>query len=196
MFEIEKENLVVLKPNAEGLWTVGGEGFDDNIFYRCLVDRDENDTVVNYMINGFNVNTYDFEKNFELAHTRIMRDWQQCSLLNPEGKKLTKTAFVKQLDVHCYTGYSYGECRKIRTYVGYGMWSTPETTGFELYSFDPMIRENKRDFLNSVYRMYLATIEGNMEYIDDKEICYGNAGKPISYAKPKIVVRTENTFIL
>lgn len=170
---MNRENLVILKDNAELLYTLGGDGFELNKFYRCI----QNDK--SYIVNGYSFGEIEFDKLFETAYARILRDWRKANLFKFNGgyQPMSKTAFKGIIDLRRYGSVRTG------FYVGYVMFGNRE-----LYQFDSAFAiRDKKTAVEEFYSMYLLTIGGDMTYIDNGSITYGNCGTPIGYGKPRIM---------
>ena len=88
------KTLCILKGSKE--LKLDNDAMYPNTFYRCL-EGDKKDIYV----YGYNMPISEFEKNFEFAYERIMRDWERISLVK-NGKPISKTAFKALANVHTY----------------------------------------------------------------------------------------------
>jgi hypothetical protein len=159
---MDKSNLVILRGSKE--LKIDGEVFIPLTFYRSIAVT-ENATIV----NGFCIPIQEIERDFELAYDKIMRDWELIGLV-VGGKAISKKAFTELIDVHVYGK----QTNNIRT----GFFSThPKEC---LYGFYPMYSENKAKQIANMYGMYLSTIDGDMNYVDQEYIQFGNCGIPLS----------------
>ena len=161
---MDKTSMVILKGTESGLV------YEPNKFYRHCLDVDYD---FPHMIYGASITKEAFNEYFEYAHERIMRDWTKMNLV-VDGKPVTKKEFKELADVH-----TYGSGRKNLKIIFFG--ATKDCR----YGFYPM-QGSKAANLNEAYNMYLDTINGNMEYIDDKDIQFGNTGIPIGYGDLRV----------
>jgi hypothetical protein len=159
---MDKSNLVILRGSKE--LKIDGEVFTPLTFYRSI-EVTENATIV----NGFCIPNDELERDFELVYDKVMRDWELIGLV-VGGKAISKKAFTELVDVHQYGRQNQNN--------RIGFFSThPKEC---LYGFYPMYNENKAKQLGNMYVMYLATIEGDMGYIDQEYIQFGNCGIPLT----------------
>jgi hypothetical protein len=86
------------------------------------------------------------------------------------GKAISKKAFTELIDVRVYGK----QTQNLR--IGFVMTNPKEC----LYGFYPMYNENKAKQVANMYGMYLSTIEGDMNYVDQEYIQFGNCGTPLS----------------
>jgi len=168
---MDKKSLVTLKGDKS--IEVDGQRYDVNRFYRHL---ETGETQYAHMVYGMKMSKEFFDEHFEYAYDRIMRDWSQMSLLN-DGQPITKTAFKKLADVHTYTGRD-GYGKRVKNFI-----ILFRVGGLEkrMYGFYPTFSETKAKTLDSVYKYYLATVNGDMTYIDGENIQFGNRGIPMVY---------------
>jgi hypothetical protein len=165
---MNKENLVVLKGNeALKLQT---DTMYPNKYYRCL-KASENDNV-QYCIYGIIFDQEGFDKYFEFAYDRIMRDWERIGLLK-NGKAISKTAFKELANVD-----TYGKKNRNLRIIFFGL---PKEC---MYGFYPPFCENKSKQLDNMYQWYGNVINASpycMSYFDGESIQFGNCGIPIVY---------------
>lgn len=160
-------DLVTLHTALEA--TKGETKFRKDIFYRH-VDYGNG----NHVVNGEDFTDVEFNSLFEDAITKVKRDWIEIGLLKPNGSPISKNAFKNLADIH---RYGYG--RKTLKVLAF------RKTRDKIYAFYPDII-NIEQTINECYRWYLETINGNTSFLDDKMICFGNCGMPLTYSKLKI----------
>lgn len=165
---MKKSNLVVLKTSESLFWET--ERFDLNRVYRCLEPVESGDKD-NYMINAEWFSKEEFEKYFEFAHDRVMRDWTQLNLLK-DGKAITFAEFKRRVDVHTYGS----QTNNVR--IGFVGISKEN-----FYKFYPFADGNKQIQLRQMYDMYLYTIDESPYYLDNRGIQFGTFGVHVSYVR-------------
>lgn len=162
---MDRENLVVLKGDKELI--LGSETLYPNKYYRCLkateMDADS------YFVDGNNMTHSFFEKYFEFAYDRIMRDWETIGLTKG-GKLVNKTTFRELANVH-----TYGKQSNNLRIIFFGL---PKDC---MYGFYPIYNENKAKQLNAMYSWCEQVIGGYMGYFDQDCIQFGKYGIPINY---------------
>jgi hypothetical protein len=161
---MDKNSLVILRGSKE--LKIDEEVFTPLTFYRSIAVT-ENATIV----NGFCIPNQEIERDFELAYDKVIRDWELIGLV-VGGKPITKKKFKELADVHVY-GRQTNNNR-----IAFFNTHPKEC----LYGFYPMYNENKAKQLDSLYVLYLETVNGNMSYIDQEYIQFGNCGIPLSYS--------------
>ena len=158
------KELVILKETK----STGKEtDIKPNHFYRCMVVDG------GYLICGEYVTKRIAETVYENAIDRIVRDFKQLGLLNADNTKLSKTEFKKLASVH-----KYGKGKHAMRIIAFQCVN--EKNDRILYGFYPMTG-NLTEVFNECYQMYLDTVFGNTEHIDNDDIQFGNCGIPISY---------------
>jgi hypothetical protein len=157
-------DLVILHTALEA--TKGETKFVKNHLYRHIDFENGN-----HVICGEPFTDVEFKSLFEDAMDKVKRDWIEIGLLKQNGSKISKNAFKELADVH-----EYGSGRK--TYKVLYFRKTKDI----IYGFYPVLA-NKSDSINQAYEWYLQTLNNNYEYLDDRDICFGNMGVPLSYTK-------------
>jgi len=162
---IQQDNLVILREGVD-VPIVETLNFQHNKFYRSI--RLEEGSTTNTMVNGV-IFGADFDKYFEFAHTKIMRDFQTIGLLKDNLKPLSKTAFKERIHIQefstkgLYRAFAYVHPKEL------------------LYSFDTPFKETKKSFLDAIYGYYVDVCNGIMDMVDQEFIKFGNSGIPITY---------------
>ena len=180
MKTMREDNLVILrgfKPIE-----ISNETYYPNKYYRSIALTEGDRTQI--LVFGKVFNKEHFDETFEFAHARVLRDWTEICLLKEGNKPLTKKAFNEQADVHVYGNRS----SKIR--IIYFRNSREPIYGFYVYN------STKAKDLKDAYEMYIETINGSTEYLDSKEIQFGNRGIPIAYGDLGVWKETPKPFIL
>lgn len=162
---MNKENLVVLR--GDKALEFETEAMYPNRYYRCL-KATENDST-QYCIYGIIFDQAGFDKNFEYAYDRIMRDWELIGLIKG-GKLIGKTAFKELANVH-----TYGKQSNNLRIIFFGF---PKEC---MYGFYPIYNENKSKQLDAMYLLCNVVIGGEMRWFDNENIQFGNCGIPLSY---------------
>ena len=169
---LRKNHQVVLK--SQDGFIYADNQFKSNTFYRCIQlskgKRSE------FMVYGCIFSAKDFKEKFEYAIDRIKRDFVELGLLKSNLSIISKNLFSTSADVH-----QYGSKRSSSLHVWYFRISRDM-----IYGFYPS-QGSRAKQLAECYQMYLETLEGNMDYIDCGDICFGNCGIPISYGKLRVV---------
>lgn len=165
---MKAENLVVLHSAIQA--TKGFTVYRANHFYRCIPDSD----TLGFLINGEWFNKQEYNSLFETAQTKILRDFEAMGLL-VNGKPISKSAFVKQADIH-----QYGNGRN-----NLKIWYFRNSREC-IYGFYPM-RGTKAENTNQCYQWYLDIINGNMECVDEHDVMFGNCGIPLAYGELRIM---------
>jgi hypothetical protein len=160
-----KTSLVVLRGDKELEFET--DTMYPNTYYRSI-QVTENDQE-EYIVYGIKFDKAGFDKNFEYAYDKVMRDWENIGLIK-KGKLVSKKAFNELASVHLY-GKQINNLRII--FFG--------TTQFGRYGFYPKFRENQAKQLLTIYQWCVNVIEGDMTYFDFEYIQFGNKGIPISY---------------
>lgn len=165
---MNKTNLVVLKTAEPLFWE--DQRFDLNKVYRCLSPVESGDEH-NYMIYAEWFTQAEFDKYFEYAYDRVIRDWEQLNLVK-DGKPVSFAEFKRRLDIHTY-GKQIDNIR-----IGY-LGISKEN----LYKFYPIADGNKQIQAKQMYEMFLYTLDENMYYLDNHSIQFGTFGVHISYVR-------------
>lgn len=166
---LKKENQVVLK-SQDGFFYADTK-FSANHFYRCieLSERKRSE----FLVYGCIFSAKEFAEKFEYAIDRIKRDFVELGLLKPNHDVISKSLFSASADIH-----QYGTRSKLH------VWYFRNSKD-RIYGFYPS-QGSKKDQLAECYQMYLETLNGNMDYLDCGDICFGNCGIPISYGKLRV----------
>ena len=167
---MDKTNLIVLRGDTALEFQT--DTLYPNTYYRCL-KVEEND-YEEYLVYGIIFDKEGFDKNFELAYDRIMRDWERIGLIK-KGKLVSKKAFNELASVHLY-GKQTNNLRII-------LFGHPKEC---MYGFYPKYRENQAKQLLTMYEWCINVIGGDMNYFDFKYIQFGNSGVPLSYGNLRI----------
>lgn len=162
---MKKENLVVSK--LEVKFDKGHSEFRPNHFYRCLPENGD------FLIYGEWFTQAERAELFETVHERMLRQFESLGLI-VGGKPISKTAFVKQADIH-----TYGRGNR-----GLKIWFFRNSRNI-IWVFYPMQGAKAKNAIEC-YNWFLELIEGNMESIDSEDVCFGDAGIPLSYGKLRI----------
>ena len=162
---MNKENLVVLR--GDKALEFQTDTMYPNTYYRCLKATENDDT--QYCIYGIIFDQAGFDKNFEYAYDRIMRDWERIGLIKG-GKLIGKTAFKELANVHTY-GKQTNNLRII-------LFGLPKEC---MYGFYPIYSENKAKQLDAMYKWCIQVMEGYTGYFDQENIQFGRNGVPLSY---------------
>lgn len=159
--------LVILR-GSKAL-TLGTDTFTPNTAYRCLeaVENRKN----GYIVYGVWFSKSEFNKNFEFAYDRIVRDLEGIGLI-VNNKVVSKNKFKQMADVHTYVSYRVKPFH-IVLFKGVDI----------LYGFYPCFRESKADTLNYTYNNLVKFFEGDLIPVDQDFIQLGNKGIPISGGK-------------
>lgn len=171
---MKKENLVILKAKV-GEFTHGHSTFKPFVYYRCLPDMDK-DRLIGYIIFGEWFSIEDYNQFFDLVYDRIMADFHDLGLFDSDSKVISKTAFKKRANIQTYTN---GRANGV-----YHIWYIRDSRE-RIYGFYPS-QGNQRDNLSECYEFLLQIISGNMEPIDEEDVCFGNSGIPLDYRKLSI----------
>jgi len=162
---MNKTSLVVLRGDKELEFET--DTMYPNTYYRSI-QASEND-VNEYIVYGIKFDQAGFDKNFEYAYDKVMRDWESIGLIK-KGKLISKKAFNELASVHLY-GKQTNNLRII--FFGGGESGR--------YGFYPKYRENQAKQLLAIYQWCINVIEGDMEYFDFQYIQFGKYGIPIYY---------------
>ena len=162
---MNKTNLIVLRGDTALEFQT--DTLYPNTYYRCL--KVEENGIEEYLVYGIVFDKQGFDKNFELAYDRIMRDWEHIGLIK-KGKLVNKKVFNELASVHLY-GKQTNNLRII-------LFGHPKEC---MYGFYPKYRENQAKQLLTIYQWCINVIEGDMEYFDFKYIQFGRNGVPINY---------------
>jgi hypothetical protein len=168
---MNKENLVVLR--GDKALEFETEAMYPNRYYRCL-KATENDST-QYCIYGIIFDQAGFDKNFEYAYDRIMRDWELIGLTKG-GKLINKTAFKERANVH-----TYGKQTNNLRIIFFGF---PKEC---MYGFYPIYNENKAKQLDAMYKWCIQIMDGYTGYFDQENILFGNCGIPLSYGGLRVI---------
>ncbi len=177
---IRKDNLVVLKEGVSTFKTDASQTeFKPNTFYRSI--ELTNEDIRQILVFGVIFST-DFDDIFELAQTRILRDFEQLGII-VNGKLISRTAFGKLLNIH-----QYGRGRS-GFKIGY-IYTHPKEL---LYGFFPyFIGETKLTTIKVAYQNVFNIVEGGMNCVDEHIVQFGNCGIPIG-ANPSSRLRVRDT---
>lgn len=157
-------DLVVLHSALEA--TKGETKFRKDHFYRHIGFNNGQ-----HVINGENFTDVEFKSLFIDVMDKVKKDWIELGLLKPDGSKISKTAFKELADIHGGRRIKILYFHKTRDCI-YGFY--PDWT-------------NAKDAVNQAYEWYLQTMfNNNYEYLDDKDICFGNCGLPLTFRKLRI----------
>lgn len=172
---ISKNDLVILK---EGVSTFeeGQVEFKPNTFYRSIILSNGNHKEV--LVYGVVFVNENFDNIFEFAYDKVIRDFKLCGLIKPNGKPISKTAFGKLADIHSYTSY------RTKSGLYKAFFYTQVKRG--IYAFESSFKETKRSFLNTVYSYFICVINGNMDFIDNNLIQFGNCGIPLTFSDLRV----------
>lgn len=164
---IRKADLVVLKEGVKGFDTERTT-FKANTFYRSIFL--ENESHVEVLIHGEIFVNDSYSDNFELAHTRILRDFETIGIVE-NNKLVSKTAFGKLCNIHTYGGSRNG--LKIAF-----IYTHPKEL---MYGFFPYFRGgNKKQVILDAYNEAQSIVDGNLTSIDRHIVQFGNQGLPLS----------------
>jgi len=164
---MKKENLVILKGKST-LISQCGTRIEPNKHYRCIEVSEG--TRKEFLVYGIVFLESEFNELFLYLHDVIMDEMSEIGLL-PNMKPLTKKAFIDGIDLH-----TYGKGQN-KLFIGF--FGSKVNT---LIGFYPSFRgDTKKDFLDSAYRNYQDTLNGDMDSIDGETIQRGNSGIPICY---------------
>ena len=161
---MNKDNIVVLK--GDKALEFQTDTMYPNTFYRCLEVAENNNK--QYCIYGIIFDQVGFDKYFEFGYDKIIRDWLSIGLIESNGKLISKSKFKSLANVH-----TYGKVLNNNRIILFGI---PNKC---LYGFYPMYSENKSKQLDATYEWAKQTFIGNMRYIDQDSIQFGNCGIPI-----------------
>lgn len=163
---INKDELVVLKGTDK--ITMGQDIFKPHHFYRHSI------MPTGHLVWGVHFTNTEFYTHFELAHTRVLRDFTAIGILPPVNPQpISKTLFTHLADIHVY-----GTGRKALKVWYFG-------TKQCRYGFYPM-QGNQRENQAECYQYYCDLISGDMTALDDKEVKFGNCGIPLVYSELRI----------
>lgn len=146
--------------------TKGETNFRKNRFYRHFKFEDGT-----HVVDGENFTDTEFKSLFEDVLAKVVRDWIMIGLLNENGERINKTAFSKLADIH-----QYGIGRKTLKVLYF------RNSRDIIYGFYPDFTTIK-DCINQSYEWYLQTLNNEYKFLDDKDICFGNCGVPLTYSK-------------
>jgi len=161
------DSLVILK-NSEQL-EFETCTFRPNHFYR----HRKNET--QHLVHGVIFDDKKFNELFELAHTKVLRDFKAIGLLPENNKPVSKTKFTSLADIHLYG-------RNSRT--GKNIWFFRKFKDM-IYGFYPM-QGTKVENQKECYQWYLELIEGNVSCLDEADVQFGNTGIPIGYGNLRV----------
>src|SRR5574337_1279132 len=153
---MDRFSLAILKGEKSIL--IKGEVFNANTFYRFL---DYSETHV--MIYGVIFSKIEFDEKFEFAYDKVIRDWTNFGLIKPNGKVISKSAFNKVLDVHCYKTNS--------KYIGFIMNSRQIIYGFYHNRLCRL-----KDLRELAYNNFVNVIKGDVSALDNFQIQFWNFG--------------------
>lgn len=165
---MDKNNLVVLKGSKP--FSIGDGHFLPNTYYRCLPPEKPTDI---YLIWGYGIVPDQYIDKFEFVHDRIIRDWTNIGLI-VNSKPISKTAFARLANIHTYGNQK----NNLRIYF----FGPKECQ----YGFYPLLRENRTQQLVYLYEMFIETLLGDMTWVDDHNIQFGNCGTPIGYGNLRV----------
>jgi hypothetical protein len=167
---MKKENLVILKGTEKQVFQTAT--IQPNKHYRCI--RLTESKRSEYLVYGIVFDENDFNRLFELSHTRVMRDFKTLGIVTENGKPISKSLFTNLADKH-----KYGTWKNALQ-----IWLFRSSREL-MYGFYPM-QGTKLEVQKECYQWYLDIVNGNMESIDDEDVMFGNCGIPISYGKLRI----------
>ena len=142
-----------------------------NVFYRHLELKEGKK--IEHLVHGIVFSDKDFFEKFEAAYQKVINDWNLIGLLK-DGKSISKSQFKKLADIH-----TYGRGKK-----SLNIWYFRNSIDI-IYGFYPS-QGNLKIQLEECYEWYLEMISGNLESIDNGDICFGNRGIPLCYGKLSI----------
>jgi len=167
---MDKTNLVILKADKQLI--LAEDTYQANRLYRCFTPTENGSE--EFLIYGNNISYLDFDKYFEFAYNRVMREWESLGLL-VNGKPISKAKFKALADIH-----TYGK-RKVlfirNSEIIYGFY---------------VLETNNVETLYRSYEAYLDLLSGNTTYLDRAIIQRGNRGIPLSGGSLKFY---ENNFV-
>lgn len=167
---MKTEHLVILKGNEKLEFKTGI--VEPHKHYRCISITDNG--ITQYLVYGFVFTKEDFDCLFELSHIRIIRDFKALGLITPNGKPLSKAAFIKMANIHKYGTFKYAK----------QIWVFRNSRDL-IYGFYPS-EGTKVETGKECYRWFLEVIQGNMSSIDNGNIVFGNSGIPLIYSKLRV----------
>lgn len=160
-------NLVILATALQA--TKGTTSFLANRFYRHSVLEKNL-----HLVYGETFTQVEFDSLFINAIDRVKADFKKIGILGADEKPISKSLFTKLADIH-----TYGSDRK-----GYKIWYFRGARDL-IYGFYPM-QGTKKENQTECYQWYLDILNGNHECLDDRDVCFGNCGIPLSYSKLRI----------
>ena len=163
--KMNKTNLVMVETPIER----GTTTFKKNNFYRHIVL--ENNL---HLINGETFTNKEFDRLFILAIDRVKADFKKIGILGENDKPISKSLFTRVADIH-----TYGSGRK-----GYKIWYFRGGKDL-IYGFYPM-QSNQRENQRECYQWYLDILNGEVDCLDERDVCFGNCGIPLSYSRLRI----------
>jgi hypothetical protein len=116
----------------------------------------------------------EFKSLFENAIDRVKNDWKQIGILGENDKPISKSLFTKLADIHIF---GYGTRAMKVWYFSNGRGS--------IYGFYPM-QGTKIENQKECYEYYLDILNGKCEHLDERSVCFGNSGYPLSYTRLRI----------
>jgi hypothetical protein len=161
---MNKDNLVICKEGFE----TETEKFVNGKVYRCFSLGEGDDKEL--LVYGVVFDVEHFNKHFKYTHDVIIQEWEKLGLI-VNSKPISKTGFKELLDCH---KYGRGRGSFYSGYIGH-----PKEC---CYQFNTNYSEPKTTFINGAYANFLQVCNGDMYSVDNKMICRGNSGYPISFA--------------
>jgi hypothetical protein len=95
---MKKENLVILKGTEKQAFKT--DTILPNKHYRCICLTEGKRS--EYLVYGIVFDKDDFNRLFELSHTRVMRDFKTLGIVTENGKPISKSLFTYLADKHKY----------------------------------------------------------------------------------------------
>lgn len=177
---MDKDNLVILRGRSI-LVTECGTKLEPKKDYRHMAITENG--VTEHLVYGIKFDDQTFKQLFVYLYDALLVEWTENGLY-PNGKVLSKSAFVKLLNVHTYGG---GKNKLFLGFVG--------NKSIGMVSFQPLFKgDTKSNYLSHAYSMYVDTINGNMRHIDEEMVQRGNNGIPLTFGD--IYFRVEDYELL
>ena len=166
---MDKTNLVILKADKQLILVE--DTYQANRLYRCYTPTENGSET--FLVYGNNISYLEFDKYFEFAYNRVMREWESLGLL-VNGKPISKAKFKELSDIHTYGKNKVLFIRNNEIIYGFYVMET-----------------NNVETLKRSYNAYLELFYGNTYDLDRAVIQRGNRGIPISGGNLKFY---ENNF--
>lgn len=187
MKNIKRDNNLVVLKGKNGV-TINHTEFYPNKYYRCITLSESEDNEQT-LIYGEVFHKEQFNELFEYATDRTLRDWEAIGLLVKDkkdgvAKAISFTAFGKHADIH-----TYGRGRNKMRILYF------RNSRECIYGFYPCNYTKVNDIRES-YNMFLDTVLGNSEHLDDKSIQFGNRGIPLQYGDLRVWKETPKPFLI